>query len=254
MKRTIATMVMLACSPLAAAQIATIDGTGTASGNGNGGFGGVIGTGSLDVETLADGTVNITLNTGAGSLNDRAVIYIDSVAGGFSSTNALSDTGDDGRRAISGNGANGESSDLGFAPGFEADFAVTYEVAFSGLWDLQSDPANFAAPISIGTDAMRTAADASFGVSFNLADIGLTAGDSFTLVATYLNSGNAFRSGELIGSAASGPFPADPNIGQNGFSLGQDDFVLVNSIPAPGGVALLGFAGLAVSRRRRLPA
>ncbi|MFT5495062.1 MAG: hypothetical protein ACI9TH_000453 [Kiritimatiellia bacterium] len=42
---------------------------------------------------------------------------------------------------------------------------------------------------------------------FTLANIGLTPGDSFNYVVTYLNPGNVFRSNELMGDTVA-PIPA----------------------------------------------
>ncbi|MEQ8770714.1 MAG: PEP-CTERM sorting domain-containing protein [Phycisphaerales bacterium] len=246
---------LVALAGAAGAQTITINGSGSAAGNGNSGFGGVIGTGSMDIVTLADGTVNITLNRGASEHFNATVIYIDSLAGGVTNTSVLTDTADGGRAGISGQGFGGETSDLGFASGFGADFAISYETAFGGLFSIGADPTNHGFVAAVGGDfggqPGTSSADASFLISFNMADIGLAAGDSFSMVATYLNNGNAFRSGEFIGSTATGPFPNDPNIGQAAFDLGDDDYILVNSVPAPGTAALLGLGGLAAVRRRR---
>lgn len=250
MVRTVLALALAAGT--ASAQLATIDGSGTVNGNGNSGFGGVIGTGSLNVTTAADGTVTMSLARGNGGFFDLAVIYIDSLAGGITNTSQINDTQDGGRAGISGNGFGGQTSDLGFASGFGADYGITMESAFSGIFDLNSgNPANLGFVAGVSTDAGRNAQSASFNIAFNLSQIGLAAGDSFRLVVTYLNSGNAFRSGEFIGSAAAGPFAAGSNIGQNPFNLGSNDFILVNSVPAPGTLALLGLGGLAAARRRR---
>src|SRR5258708_25044592 len=73
----------------------------TYSGNGNSGFGGPIGLGSL---TLTDNgtTVSGTVNKGPNGLNDVLVIYIDSLGGGFADTSGFADGADGFRKAISG--------------------------------------------------------------------------------------------------------------------------------------------------------
>src|SRR5438552_16768133 len=84
-------LVLLSFSALAA----------TYSGNGNSGFGGPIGLGSL---TLTDDgtTVSGTVNKGPNGFNDVLVLYIDSQGGGFADTSGFADGVDGLRRAISG--------------------------------------------------------------------------------------------------------------------------------------------------------
>src|SRR2546421_6307396 len=88
----------------------------TYSGNGNSGFGGPIGLGSL---TLTDNgtTVSGTVNKGANGFNDVLVLYIDSQAGGFSDTSGFADSGpgDGLRKAISGFDGGGNRSLLTFS-------------------------------------------------------------------------------------------------------------------------------------------
>src|SRR5881227_2974175 len=96
----------------------------TYSGNGNSGFGGPIGLGSL---TLTDEgtTVSGTVNKGPNGFNDVLVLYIDSVAGGFSDTSGFADGADGLRKAISGFDGGGNRSLLTFTPGlFSPDYAI----------------------------------------------------------------------------------------------------------------------------------
>src|SRR3954447_12198540 len=85
----------------------------TMSGNGNSGFGGPIGLGSL---TLTDDgtTVSGTVNKGPNGFNDVLVLYIDSVAGGFSDPSGFADGADGLRKAISGFDGGGNRSVLTF--------------------------------------------------------------------------------------------------------------------------------------------
>src|SRR5438093_6786352 len=95
----------------------------TYSGNGNSGFGGPIGQGSL---TLTDNgtTVSGTVNKGPNGFNDVLVIYIDSVAGGFSDTSGFADGGDGLRKAISGFDGGANRSLLTMGGGFLPDYAI----------------------------------------------------------------------------------------------------------------------------------
>src|SRR5258705_13534646 len=75
----------------------------TYSGNGNSGFGGPIGLGSL---TLTDDgtTVSGTVNKGPGGYNDVLVLYVNSIGGGFADTSGFADGGGGLRKSISGVG------------------------------------------------------------------------------------------------------------------------------------------------------
>lgn len=92
-------------------------------GNGNTGFGGPLGTGSI---TLTDNgtTVSGVFTRGSGANNDTVVIYIDSKSGGFSTTSGFTDGGDDLRRAVSGFDGGSNRSTYNFASGFLADYGI----------------------------------------------------------------------------------------------------------------------------------
>src|SRR5438105_15830853 len=94
-------LLLVFCAGVLAASIASGQ---TYLGNGDFGFGGPIGLGSLNLSSSGN-TVNATLTLGTGAFNDGFVIYIDSVGGGLSDTNTYTDTGggtDYLREAISG--------------------------------------------------------------------------------------------------------------------------------------------------------
>src|SRR6185436_1847519 len=90
----------------------------TYSGNGNSGFGGPIGLGSL---TLTDNgtTISGTVNKGLNGFNDVLVLYIDSQAGGFADTSGFADGADGLRKAISGFDGGANRSLLTFSGGFQ---------------------------------------------------------------------------------------------------------------------------------------
>ncbi|MEM1165115.1 MAG: hypothetical protein AAGI30_02365 [Planctomycetota bacterium] len=241
---------------LANAQLQTIVGSGTANGNGSTSFGGELGTGSIDVQTFNNGDVFVTLNLASDINNDTVVVYFDTITGGASSTSTITNTGGDSGNAIAG------TSVLNFATGFEADFALTFEanVFFAGgafLFDLTNGSTDFLDSVgdlsttNNGTEFDQFGAD-SLTAKFNLADIGLSAGDTFDFVANLSNTGGDFRSGEFVGVAQSSGFPNDPFVGAGPFTLADDDFIrVISNVPAPGAVAVLGLAGVASARRRR---
>src|SRR6266487_1777283 len=125
----------------------------TYSGNGNSGFGGPIGLGSL---TLTDNgtTVSGTVNKGPNGFNDVLVIYIDSQAGGFADTSGFADGADGLRKAISGFDGGGNRSLMTFN-GMLPDYAIALGPVsdnFGGLWQLANggvNSLNFVASVNL---------------------------------------------------------------------------------------------------------
>src|SRR5258705_9573929 len=116
----------------------------TYSGNGNSGFGGPVGLGSL---TLTDNgtTVFGQVNKGPNGFNDALVLYVDSLSGGFIDTSGFGDGADGLRKAISGFDGGANRSALTFSPGFSPDYAIALGPAsdsFGGLWQLSNGAAN----------------------------------------------------------------------------------------------------------------
>jgi hypothetical protein len=176
------------------------------TGNGQSGFGGPVGLGSLNLTddlTTITGTLT-NGNTGSG-MNDGFVIYIDTVAGGASDTSGYTDTGggaDFLRKAISGFDSVNRST-LTFPTGFAPDFAIALapngNANFGGLWSL-SDPTNFGFVDNVNLTPNNDPNATSYTFSFNFSELGLTSGGTFNFVTTYLNSNGAFRSNEAIGN------------------------------------------------------
>ena len=211
-------------------------------GNTNGGFGGPVGQGSLSITD--DGVnINFSLTRGVGGdLNNHFVLYFDTTTGGASDTSSFTDAADPGRRAISGfDGAN--RSTVNFAAGFGADSASSFD-AVSGGFLFNTSPANNFGFIA-GMGGAGAATDAVFTFSTTLANLGVTAGDSFNFVGTYLNESNAFRSDEGFGSGLpSGNPGASPVTFSNSLSY--------VTAPEPSSIALLflGFGALLYRRVR----
>ncbi len=170
-------------------------------GNQNTGFGGVIGTGNFSVSD--DGTTITLVFTRGGTalgMNDNVVIYIDSETGGVSSTANLTDFADGGRRAVSGLGnGGGARSTVAFPTGFQADYAISIDNSFIGLFEIvESGSHNFVA------DATNDISDPVWTVQFTFANIGANTSKRFKFVATHMNNTNAFRSNEAIGLSDAG--------------------------------------------------
>lgn len=177
----------------------------TFPGNQRTGFGGVLGTGSF---TFSDNgtTISGVFTKGAGGFNNTGVLYIDSKAGGITSTANLTDAADGGRRAVSGfDGTN--RSLVNFPTGFRPDFALTFEAGFFGLFEIVENGSH---TFVVSANRIDNG-NGTYSFGFSLANIGVTTGNAFSFVGTYLNSDNAFRSNEAL---APSDAPADPaNVG-----------------------------------------
>ena len=255
MNRILTGLAVLAAASVAGGASAAptvINQNGTTNGIGNG-FGNVFGTESTIDITVVGSTVTMVFNQGSGGFFDGNVVYIDSVAGGVADTTSLTDTADGGRSIASGN--NGSNNDITFAPGFEADFAISMENTFAGLFDITTDPTNFGFVAGVGTTNFDgDSATKPRTIQFDLSQIGIAPGGSFKFITNYFNAGNGFRSDEFHGVAEStiaSQRAASPNVGDNPVVLGNGDFNTVNTIPEPSSLALIGLGGLLVARRRR---
>lgn len=213
-----------------------------ASGNGQSGFGGVLGTGQIAIDNDATGALNFTFTKGTGgNLNDAVVIYLASgTAQGFSSTANFSGTADGLRRAISGYDGSTRST-LNFS-GMSPNYAIAFDQNFGGLWQLAEGGSN-SLPFSrsVGLTPTGTATSATYSFSLNVSDIGLTAnsGQSFRFFATYLNPSNVFRSNEAFGDGFGASNPGAPS------SVTMTNSLAVVTVPEPAMAPLVVF-GLVV--------
>ena len=212
------------------------------TGNGNTGFGDVLGNGSLTFTHSGD-IVSGTLTKGAGDLNDSLVIYLDTTAGGFNSTSTFDDTADALRQAISGfNGT--DRSGITFASGFDADFAIALDKDFGGLWSV-ADTGAHGFVNGLGLSPTGTATSATYDFTFNLSDLGLTPGDSIDFVATYIAS-SAFRSDEAIGDGINAGNPGWTDV------TFTSAHTIVTAVPEPSSIAFLaGAVVMGAGRFRR---
>jgi len=163
------------------------------AGNGDTSFGGAVGNGTLGVTD--DGTnITFTLQRGGGNLNDVLAIYIDTGATGFADTSGFTDSGGADRIGIS--GYNGSSrSTMTFTNGFRPSYAIAIKNDYMDLFSLANGT-----PFTYITGVGQAgASSASFSLTINAAQIGLTEGVStnIRIFGTYI-AGSAWRSTEAI--------------------------------------------------------
>ena len=224
-------------------------GAATYSGNGNTGFGGPIGQGSL---TLSDNgtTVSGTLTRGGlNGFNDVLVLYIDSVSGGFSDTSGFGDAGDGLRKAISGFDGGANRSVLTMPSGFLPDYAIALGPAsdnFGGLWQLANGANNSLGFVSsVNLNPTGNSASASYTFSFDVSQIGLTpdSGQSFRLLGSYI-SNSGYRSDEALPGNVSGAQGWNPFTGTAEATY--------TTVPEPSSTALMfGLTALGAAFRWR---
>ncbi|TKS57456.1 hypothetical protein [Mesohalobacter halotolerans] len=184
----------------------------TYNGNGNSGFGDVIGSSTLEFDD--DGpSITGTFTKGVGDFNDAMVIYISTGTAGRSVIDSnVNDQGDPLRRAISSAGT--DASDITFPAGFEATYAIAIDTGFGGLWSIPNSGTigdnglNFVS--AVGNPSSNT--QTSFSFAFDWSDIGLVTNDKFEFVITYLNSGNGFLSDEGYGDGLPTGNPGSGNV------------------------------------------
>jgi hypothetical protein len=223
----------------------------TIPGNGATGFGGAVGTGSLSVVDSAGG-MSITLNRGAGSLNDALVLYFDTQPGGFVDNTSFFDNGDGGRTAISGTN-NGNPSKTQINLPFAADIGMAIENGFIGTFGLASG-GNNSFNFLFGQPQSGNNSDPSYTINISPAQMlqmGLTAGSgqTFQFVGSYIST-SAYRSNETIGASITVPGDGAGNAGFNNPQTFPEG-ISYTLVPEPNSVVLclLGIVGFALRRR-----
>jgi hypothetical protein len=220
------------------------------SGNGATGFGGPLGNGNLSI-TDSGGNVTFTLNNSGGFSGNDVVVYIDSVAGGFTDTSLFNDNNDGGRTAISADNSGNPSRVLiSFAPGMAADYALEFENdTFDGLFALAAGGNN---SLSFVTGNGPSTLGGPYVVTFPLADIGVTPGGSFSFDADLI-SVSGYGSNETIGTSVTVPDGTNPpNAAFNGSITFATADTYTTAVPEPASLGLIGgLSALMLVRRRK---
>ena len=172
------------------------------SGNGNTGFGDVIGNSNLNIND--DGTtITFTITKGTGGFFDALVLYFDTgITGRTAIDSNVEDNADPLRRAISNGNDQGNGTIINFPAGFEASHAIGLDASFGGLWSIPAAGMvgdNGLIFIDSANSDLVDANQAICSVSIDWAELGLTGADSFDFVGLYLNAGNGFSSDEGYG-------------------------------------------------------
>ncbi len=208
--KSLFTAAALAATTLLAPLAAHAQTTHAYAGNGETGFSGYLGKGSLTVTRDKTGNITFSLAPHSGNLGGNGVaLYIDSRAGGFADTSQFSDNGDPGHEIVSGantganphiNGTHKPSRSLvKFPPGFKADYAISFEGSFVGLFKLAAGKNNSLVYVmGAGQKA------APYTLTIPGSKIGVSPGQSFKFVASLLNGNGAYRSNETLGTITPG--------------------------------------------------
>lgn len=181
----------------------------TFEGNGNTGFGDIIGNSSLEISEDGD---DITFSWNGNSLDgaNAFVIYIDSKTGGLTDLSGVNDTGNGGdatRRAVS-----APNSNIFFPPGFEVNYAISATGDNINVFEVLEGDANFS--MGFIANFSRTQGGDSFNITLTRGQLGIGSSDpiEFKIIGTVLNQSNSFRSNEAFGD-----FEGDDgsNVGEN---------------------------------------
>jgi len=199
----------------------------------------------LHVDSAADGRLNLAFDSVTAwspASPYGVVLYADSVEGGFASTYEFADDSSRALRLVSGKGSAGQRSDLYFAPGFRADFAIALEPNYVTIYRLDAaghaviNGAALGANTDMfgGTDVRYVVDDGASGgrvreCELRLAHLGLAPGESLRFIATLMNGDSAFRANEFIGVAEGNDWDGT-NPGANPVVLKLGDFAAFSSV------------------------
>ena len=171
---------------------ATVASAQTYQGNGNSGFGGPLGNGTLTVtDDATAGTVTFSLATGTGGgFNDIGFFFATGHA------NLTGDATDGGNRVVTGyNGIAGDKATVNFAAGFQANFGLDLNgggTPFATLYSISSTTNSVA---YVSSPAVTNATGGIYSFTLTDAALGIVAGQSVNFVAYLLNPNSADTNG-----------------------------------------------------------
>jgi hypothetical protein len=178
----------------------------TYTGNGNSGFGGAIGQGSLVISDKGD-SVSFTLRRGPGLLDSIVVFYVDfSSFVGIDSTSELTPQSDIYSQAVAGHSADGtKNAPLGFKKlaDFRPDAAVVFNKDGGKVYTFGYPlfPFQDAGPLNVtptGTNSSPT-----YTQTVSKTELGVSGDVTFKFVGTYIGN-NLSRSNEGFGTSFAG--------------------------------------------------
>lgn len=212
----------------------------TFNGNGNSSFGGVVGSGSIQVSESGS-NVTIQFNRGTDNFNDFLVLYIDVISGGINSTSTVVDFGDSHRKAMTTNNVT-----FNFPAGFSADRAIVLNRQFGAMWNLTAPFSNLPFVASgLSFDANRANNLASYTMTFDKTNFGLGVSDAveFKFFGYYLNpNGGDFGNGFVSNEGFTRGMPGSNLGGTQGTSYAVQTYFTYPS-NQQGGVAPTAAAG-----------
>ncbi len=206
------------------------------------GVAGAVGDATL---ALSNNTTTVYANfvKGIGSFVDNLVIFVDSSAGGFTSTSRFSDKGNALESSIS--GFKVSRSVATFAPGFAADYAIALGVnSGSAVYKLVDDATGTHLElVRSGLNFVHTDTpnNPSYSFQFDWADIGLPSlSTNFFKFETSYITGNGNRSLQSFEGLTG-------NVGYDFVTFTNYDTYGVQPVPENTNAALAVFGGIAVT-------
>lgn len=184
------------------------------NGNGNLGFGGGLGNGTLEITDNGVDTITFCLDLASPlSASNDVIIYVDSKAGGYSDTGSFTDTGDAIRVGISNYDGNNPRTTIEF-DSFLPDYAIGANDGFQDLWELQNNSSHLYLG---GAGVDKTGSNYGAGdykIALDMSLLGISPGDTINFAVTQ-TSNTGFLSDELIAGGSTGFSGGNPGFGAN---------------------------------------